>query len=291
VIQDLVDAASLGSLYALMALGIALIFGVMGLVNFAYGELIMIGGYTALVVSGAGGIGIILTAVLTVTFAALLMERVVFRPARGVDPATLMVISFALSIGLQSLAILIAGARPRSVNIFGSLTRSVELAGTRVGVLDIASIGLTAVLVAGLTLFLKRTVLGLRLRAAAEDFTMSQLLGVRTNVVFATVFALSGVLAAAAALILTAQTGTLSPDMGSQPVLVAFVATVIGGVGRLVGAAVGGFLLGAVSVLLQLALPVGLQPYTEAFLYAIVIAVLLLRPGGLFGSRHLEERA
>ena len=291
MIQDMLDAASLGSLYALIALGIALIFGVMGLVNFAYGGLIMIGGYTTLVVSGAGGIGIVLTAVLTVTFAALLTERLVFRPARGVDSATLMVISFALSTGLQSIAIVIAGARPKSVNILGSLTHSVQFAGARVGVLDITSIGLAAVLVAGLTLFLKRTVLGLQLRAAAEDFTMSQLLGVRTNVVFATVFALSGVLAAASALILTAQTGTLSPDMGSQPVLVAFVATVIGGMGNLVGAAIGGFLLGAVSVLLQLALPVSLQPYTEAFVYVIVIAVLLLRPGGLFGSRHLEERA
>jgi branched-chain amino acid transport system permease protein len=274
-----------------MALGIALVFGVMGLVNFAYGELIMIGGYTVLVVAGAGALGIALTTVLTVTFAALLMERLVFRPAREVDPATLMVISFALSIGLQSLAIVIAGARPKSVNLLGSLTHPVQVAGARVGVLDIASIGLAAVLVTALTLFLKRTVLGLRLRAAAEDFTMSRLLGVRANAVFATVFALSGVLAATAALILTAQTGTVSPGMGSQPVLVAFVATVIGGVGSLVGAAIGGFLLGAVSVVLQLALPVGLQPYTEAFVYAIVIAVLLLRPAGLSGSRHLEERA
>jgi branched-chain amino acid transport system permease protein len=291
VIQDLFDAASLGSLYALMALGIALVFGVMGLVNFAYGELIMIGGYTALIVAGAGALGIILTTVLTVTFAALLMERLVFRPARGVDPATLMVISFALSIGLQSLAIVIEGARPKSVNLFGSLMHPVQVAGARVGELDITSIGLAAVLVAGLTLFLKKSVLGLRLRAAAEDFTMSRLLGVRTDVVFATAFALSGALAAAAALILTAQTGALSPDMGSQPVLVAFVATVIGGLGSLAGAAIGGFLLGMVSVLLQLALPVGLQPYTEALVYAAVIAVLLLRPGGLLGSRHLEERA
>jgi branched-chain amino acid transport system permease protein len=291
VIQDLFDAASLGSLYALMALGVALVFGVMGLVNFAYGELIMVGGYTALVASGAGGIEIVLSTVLTVTLAALLMERFVFRPARGVDPATLMVISFALSTGLQSLAIVIAGARPKSVNLFGALTHPVQVAGARIGLLDITSIGLAAVLVAGLTLFLKRTVLGLRLRAAAEDFTVCRLLGVRTNLVFATVFAVSGVLAAAAALILTTQTGSLSPDMGSQPVLVAFVATVIGGLGSLAGAALGGFLLGVVLVVLQLALPVGLQPYTEAFAYAIVIAVLLLRPSGLFGSRHLQERA
>lgn len=290
MIQHLVDALSLGGLYALLALGIALVFGVMGLVNFAYGELIMIGGYTILVVSGVSVVLIMATLLIAVVIAALLMERLVFRPARGVDPATLMVISFALSVGLQSSAILIAGARPKSVNLLDSLIQPVDFVNTRVSLLSIVTIALTAVIVVGLTVFLKRTVLGLRLRAAAEDFTMTQLLGIGTNRIFATAFGASGVLAAVAALILTVQSGTLSPSMGAQPVLIAFVATVIGGIGSLAGAAVGGLLLGTATVVLQIVLPSDLAPYREALLYFLVIMVLLVRPGGLFGSKALEER-
>jgi branched-chain amino acid transport system permease protein len=290
MIQHIIDAASLGGLYALMALGIALVFGVMRLVNFAYGELIMIGGYTLLIVSGAPGLLIIAAATGVVVLAAILMERFVFRPARKADPTTLLVMSFALSVGLQSLATLIAGARPKSVNVFSSLTKSIEFGSSRIGVLDLVTIALTIVLVAGLTLFLRRTVLGLRLRAAAEDFTMAQLLGVKANNVFATAFAASGVLAAAVAVILTVQTGTLSPTMGAQPVLIAFVATVIGGIGSLVGAAVGGFLLGVLFVVLQITLPPGILQYQDALVFTAVILILLVRPAGLFGSLQLEER-
>lgn len=290
MIQHIVDALSLGGLYALLALGIALVFGVMGLVNFAYGELIMIGGYTILVVSGAGVLPVMATLLIAVVFAALLMERLAFRPARGVDPATLMVISFALSVGLQSAAILIAGARPKSVNVLDALLQPVDLLGTRVDLLSIVTIALTAAIVIALTVFLKRTVLGLRLRAAAEDFTMTQLLGVRTNRIFATAFGVSGVLAAVAALILTVQSGTLSPAMGAQPVLIAFVATVIGGIGNLPGAALGGLLLGTATVVLQIVLPADLAPYREAILFFFVILVLLVRPGGILGSKALVER-
>jgi len=128
------------------------------------------------------------------------------------------------------------------------------------------------------------------MRGAAEDFTMARLLGVDANLVIAAAFIMSGVLAAAAAVLLVAQTGTVSPTMGLQPVLIGFVATVIGGIGTLAGAAVGGFVLGVVTVVLQEALPLSTRGYRDAFVFGFVILVLLVRPGGLFGSRALEER-
>jgi branched-chain amino acid transport system permease protein len=146
------------------------------------------------------------------------------------------------------------------------------------------------VLLGGLVLLLKRTRLGIQMRAAAEDFRMTRLMGVRADTVIVAAFAGSGALAAVAVLLLIVTSGTVSPGMGLQPVLVGFVATVIGGMGSLIGATVGGFLLGSATVVLQSALPLSARGYRDALVFAAVIAVLLFRPRGLFASRALEER-
>jgi len=290
VTQHVVDALSAGSLDALLALGIALVFGVMHLVNFAHGELIMVGSYVILSFAGLPWPITVLLAVFSVAGTALLMERVAFRPVRHASPTTMLVTSFAVSILLQSLAVIVAGRRPKGTSFGAGLSRPVVIAGTRVALVDIVSIAVAAVLVGLLVLFLKRTWTGVAMRGAAEDFTMARLLGVDANLVIAAAFIMSGVLAAAAAVLLVAQTGTVSPTMGLQPVLIGFVATVIGGIGTLAGAAVGGFVLGVVTVVLQEALPLSTRGYRDAFVFGFVILVLLVRPGGLFGSRALEER-
>lgn len=290
MIQTLFDAVSLGSLYALMALGLALVFGVMRLVNFAYGELIMIGGFVIVAVGDLPWPAVVAIAVAAVSLAALLMERVAFRPVRDADPATLLVTSFALSVGLQNLAIIVEGARPKSVNLLPGLTKPVSIAGASVPWLDVVTIATTIVLLVGFVAFLRRTAMGLQVQAAAEDFRMARLLGVRANRVIAVCFTLSGILAAAVAVLLVAQTGTVSPVMGLGPALIAFVAVVVGGMGSLFGAALGGLLLGIVSVLLQSELPEGAKPYRDAFIFGIVIAILLVRPQGLAGSPALKER-
>lgn len=281
LIQNAIDAVSLGSIYALLALGVALLFGIVRLINFAHGELIMIGGYSLyvlrdlpLVLSAAAALGI-------VALAAVVMERLAFRPLRGADASTLLVTSFAISYFLQNLAILVFSSEPKSVDLAPFFVQSLTVGDLRIPQLSLVVIASTAVLIAALVLLLRRTMVGIQMRAASEDFEMVRLLGVSANRVIVVAFAISGTLAAVAALLLVAQTGGVSPEMGLAPVIVAFVVTVLGGMGSLSGAALGGFALGIVSVTLQVTLPAAQVPYRDSFVFALVIVVLLFRPEGL----------
>lgn len=289
-IQHLVDAISLGALYALFSLSVAVIFGVARIVNFANGELITIAGYTVVVTAGLVWPVVLLVTVAVVVAAALLMDRAVFRFARDTPPTTLLIVSFAVSYFLQNAILLAASSRPKTVDFGAGLIKSVSIGGVRVGLLNLVTIAVTAALILGLTLLLRRTTVGRQLRAAAEDFAMARLLGVNANRVIAYAFAISGALAAVAGILLTISTATLTPDFGVEPVIVAFIATVIGGIGSLTGAAVGGMLLGAVTVLLQTALPDNLKPYRDAFVFTLVIVVLLGRPQGLLPPAFAKER-
>ena len=290
LIQNAIDAISLGSLYALFALGVALVFGIMGLINFAHGELIMAGGY-ALIYLGHPAWPILVLAMLAIVVAlAIAIERVAFRPVRGANPITLLVTSFALSYLLQNLAQLIFGSIPRVTNLSTSLSESFTIGSVSVPKLDVVTVGVTILLLVALTLFLNRTRLGVQMRAAAENFWMARALGVRANTVIATAFALSGVLAGTAAILLVAQTAVVTPTMGSSPVLVAFIATILGGMGSLRGAVLGGFVLGIITVALQAYLPLELRYYRDAFAYGAVIAMLLLRPQGLIVAKSVVTR-
>lgn len=299
-LQCVIDAVSLGSLYALAALGVGLIFGVMRLINFAHGDFMTVGAY-ALVIPSTALIAepfiaalpvplMILGVIVVVVVLALIVERIVFRRLRNADPSTLLIGSFAVSFFLQHLVLIVYGGRPKAVDILSTLNEQIVVFGLRVPKIEIATILSTAVLLAGLAWFLKNTRFGLQLRAATEDFDMARLLGVRANTVIAIAFALSGLLAGVVALLLVTQSGVLHFGMGLQPVLFAFVATVIGGMGSLVGAAVGGFVVGSVSVTLQVVLPFDLRLSRDAFVFALVILVLLFRPGGLVQSQASTER-
>ena len=290
IVQTLADAASVGGLYALTALGIGLIFGVMRLINFAHGELIMIAGYTLLAFFGAPIAVAILAAFVAAVFLALATERLAFRPLRDADPATLLISSFAVSFFLQKTLILVVGARPKGIDFLPILGRQVDLLGVRLQSLHIVTILVSAILLAGFSWFLKATRFGLEMRAAAEDFTMARVLGVRANRVIAIAFALSGVLAATVSCLVVAETGIVQPRMGLQLTIIAFVGTVIGGLGSLAGAALGGFLVGAATILLQALLPPDLRVFREAFVFLAVTLVLLFRPQGLVPARGLKER-
>jgi branched-subunit amino acid ABC-type transport system permease component len=291
VIQNAINALSLGSLYALFALGVALIFGIMRLVNFAHGELIMVGGFAIVLAAGLPWPVLVLLVVLVVAAFALGMERVAFRPVRGASPATLLVTSFAVSFLLQNLAILIFGSLPRTTSLSTSLLESFTVGDVSIPKLDILTVCVTAALVVALALFLGRSRVGVQMRAAAEDFGMSRLLGVRANTVIAVAFAISGILAAAAALLLVAQTGTVTPTMGLNAVVIAFIAAVVGGMGSLPGAVLGGFVLGGLTVALQASLPLDLRAYRDAFVYLAVFVFLVLRPQGILVPRSAALRS
>ena len=289
LIQHAIDAISLGSLYALFALGIAVIFGIMRLVNFAHGELIMAGAYVLALVS-LPAVALVPLTLLVAVGLALMLERAAFRPVRQAAPATLLITSFALSFLLQNVAALTWGSVPRSTDFASGLDTSFALGEVTIHTLDLITIGVTLALLAGIGVFFRSTTLGTQMRAAAEDFRMARVLGIRADRVVATAFALSGVLAWVAAILLTARTGTVSPTIGVNIVLFAFIATIVGGVGSLSGAVVGGFAIGALTVVLQASLPLAYRPYRDAFVFAAVLAVLIARPQGLLPARSVLAR-
>ncbi len=288
--QYVADAISVGSLYALLALGIALIFGILGLVNFAHGSLIMVTGFAIVEVGHPPWPVVVAVAIAVPAALALLIERAAFRPVRGASAPTMLVTSFALSYLLQALVLVAFGAQPKTTQVSQALNESVEILGVSLTWLDVVTVGAAFALLIALAGTLRFTTIGVQMRAAAEDFQMARTLGVRANRVIAVTFALSGVLAGVAALLIVARSGTASVGSGLAPLLLAFVATVLGGMGSLSGAVLGGFLLGAITIALDAGLPVELRPSRDAFLYGIVVVVLLLRPQGLIVARHMRER-
>lgn len=300
ILQILFDALSLGSLYALGALGIALIFGVMRLVNFAHGDVIAFSIFALLwpsidvvPVVLAGNLPWFLLIPFVILVGAglsVLAEIVVFRRFRRASPATMMIASFALGFVIRYFLLMLYSSRPKSISLLPALSQPVEILGARIPLLQVITIAATIVILFGLVAFLRRTRFGLEMRAAAENFTMARMLGVRANRVIMGAFALSGALAGASGLILVSQTGTADIQMGANVMLMAFIATVIGGLGSLPGAVLAGFLLGAASVVMQVSLPIEARPFRDAFVYGAVILMLIIRPQGLMAGRGSKER-
>ena len=290
VLQYFVDAVTLGCLFALAALGVGIVFGVMRLANFAAGEFIMIGSYVMYLLAFLPWPIAWTLDLCLVALVAVLTERVAFRSLRRADMSTLLIASFAVSIFLQNLIVLIYGSRARAVPLPAFVNKSLAVFGLQIQVVSLMTILLTVVVLVALVVFFKRANLGLQMRAAAEDFRMAQLVGTRANRVVASAFAISGVMACFVSILLTSRTSTVTPTMGLTPILYAFVAVTIGGLGNLVGSAVGGFVVGFITVAMQAVLPPSLSPYRDAFTFTAVIAILIFRPQGLVSTVKIEER-
>jgi branched-chain amino acid transport system permease protein len=282
VIQYVVDALGSASLYALLALGLALTFGIARIINLAQSELVMVGGYAVLVLGPRAWPIVIVVVVLVVVLLALGMERLVFRPLRGASETTLLVASFGISLLAQNVIQAIASSESRSVGFGSGLLTAVHIGSVSIPKFQLVTIAVTAALLLALTIFFRRSSVGIQLRAAAIDFGMAEMLGARAQRMVVIAFGISGLTAAVASLLLVAQTGTLFPAMGVQPILVGLVATVLGGLGSMARAVLGGLVLGAVATICGAVLPDNLADYQDAFLYLIVIIVLLVRPEGLF---------
>lgn len=286
-IQQLINALSLGSTYALLALGLAMVFSILGLINFAHGELVTIAGYTMYLL---GSVGVPFTvqipcALAASTVAAVLMERIAFRPLRGASFVTLIFTSFGISIVIQNLLVALISPRQRGVAFPNAFNSSFHLGTFTVSALQVMTTLACLLALALLTLFLRRTNQGLGMLAASQDFQVTRLMGISPDRVIALAFAVSGFLAAVAAIFLTARRGTVDPFMGFNPVLKAFVASVIGGLGSLSGAVVGGFALAAIEVFLDATLPQAALPFRDAFSLLIVVFILYARPEGILRRR------
>lgn len=288
VLQQLVNAVALGGTYSLLALGLAIVFSVMGLINFAHGELMTATGYgiffalaASLPFTAALCAGLGLAVVLAVS-----MERVAFRPVRRASPTIMLLTSFAVSTILHILMQNLISARPKAIPIPDALAGAVAIGSLQIGAIQLLSIAVTAVSLVGLLVFFRTSLLGIGMRAAAEDFDVARLMGIRANRVIAVAFAVSGLLAGIAGILWLFQRGSVDPLMGFVPVLKAFIAVVLGGMGSLAGAVAGGFILGVVEVLLRAFLPDALLSYRDAISLSIVIAILYFYPDGLFPRRE-----
>jgi branched-chain amino acid transport system permease protein len=293
--QTIVDAIGLGAVYALMAVGIGLVFGVLRLVNFAYGQLIMAGAYTLAWTADWPVVASLVACLLVVVALSLAMERAVFRPLRTQSPAVMLVTTFAIAFVLQSIALLIDVGDDTIGEVAVSvapLNQAITVGGVEVRKVTIVAVIVAAIALGLLALLLRRTSIGLHMRAAAADFTTARLLGVQADRVIGAAVLLSGVIAAAVAVILTVQLPFVTPDFALRDTIVVLVGVVVGGIDRLWTATLGGFAIGFASGLINGLLPTESTVYLPSVLFGLVILVLLLRPAGLFawGRRARVER-
>lgn len=317
-IQQFVNALSRGSLYALMAIGLAMVFGILRLINFAHGDFMMVAAYLAAFALFAHlplPVAIVVMIAGTIVV-GVLTERVAYRPIRGAPDVAVLLTSFAVGQILQNSTLLITRFLRKPIQLaFPSpaiLNGVIALGPITVPRLNIVSLVVGVILVVLLTLFVTRTNLGISMRAAAEDLTAAQLVGINLNRVVVTAFVIGSGLAAVAGLLFAVQAGQITPYIGFTPVLKAFVAAVIGGFGSIAGAVVGGYALGGLEVLLTAIpglgdiippgaaspgvitflktwLPNSLTSYRDAFVFIVLILMLLFRPNGILGAVGEKE--
>ena len=291
LVQQFINALSLGSIYALLALGLAMVFSVLGMLNFAFGELVTITGYVMfwLVAAQTSFLTAAIAGVLFATLASVVVEQIAFRPLRRAPFITVLFSSFAVAVIIQNLIRQLISPRPRGVPV-PSIFDEVWRFGTfQVGVLPMITLVVGLVSLGLLAAFLQRTSAGLAIRAAALDFEVARLMGIRANRVISLAFAISGFLAGIAGVLWVARRGTVTPDMGFVPILKAFIAVVIGGLGNLWGAVLGGFVLAFLEIALEVILPIEFRPFTEAFSLVAVVIILYFRPQGLIATQNGER--
>ena len=285
VAQQAINAVSLGSLYALVAVGLSMVFGILRMTNFAHGDMMMVGAFATLLL-GALGLPFgwaALAGILAGGLAGVVVERIAYRPVRGSPDVTLLLTSLAVTYILENLGILLFTSSPRNFPVPRWLDGAFQLAGGAITFTAINLLTTVLTLVALLLLgwFVTRTDVGLGMRAAAEDMTAAQLVGLDVNLLIVAAFATASTFAGLGGVLWAAQSGVVEPTMGFTPLLKAFVAAIIGGFGSIAGALLGGYLLGALEVSIVAFLPSTVSPYRDAVVFALLIAFLLFRPAGL----------
>jgi len=291
VFSVLIIGLSVGGMYALLALGLALVFGILGFINFAHGELIAITGYATyfLIMSGMPFILVLVFAVLSAMIGAMAIERIAFRPIRNAYLTTGILTSFGLEMIIQSSWSNLISPLRLPIKRPDWLIQFWEIGDSGFSTYQGLAIVLTLISLIALSLFLKKTTMGLSMQAAAADFPVAQLMGIRANRVIATAFAISGLLAGIAAFLWIAQRGSCDPFMGFNPLIKAFIALVFGGMSRLSGAVIGGILIGFIEVGLRTYLPDSAVQFQEPIAYFIVIIILMRWPDGLISVFRKQE--
>ena len=282
----LVNGLSLGGIYAMIALGYTMVYGIAKMLNFAHGDIIMVGGYMLLVFATINPVLALICAVIFCIFLGIFIERAAYRPLRGASPLAVLITAIGVSYLLQSIAQIIFGASPKFVNVaeLGYLV----IGRLQIGYHTIITLAVTIVVMVALTLFVNMTKTGRAMVAVSEDKDAARLMGINVNVIIMITFAIgSGLAALAGFLDLLRPSATIMPTYGALPGIKAFTAAVIGGIGSIPGAMVGGIFLGVVECLCN-SVP-AIAPYTIAIEFAILIVILLVKPTGILGKKRREK--
>jgi branched-chain amino acid transport system permease protein len=291
IAQQLVNGLILGSMYALVAIGFTMIYGIIRLINFAHGDIVMIGAFVTLglVISGKIPFPVIVVMVFIAgVLMGILIERAAFRPMRGAPQVTGFIASLAISILLQNLGILLLTAQPRNFFCPDYLQTIFNFGAVSLRAIDLGIVVFAVVLMVFLVLLVRFTRLGMAMRATAENLNVARLMGININRIIMLAFAIGSGLAGVAGMMWGGKYGQIDPLLGFVPGLKAFVAAVIGGVGSIPGAMLGGYLLGFGEVLFVGLLPPIYSSYRDAFVFMTLILILLVLPNGLLG-RKTEE--
>lgn len=289
--QSLINGLNQGSIYALIALGYTMVYGIIRMINFAHGDFIMVGAYTLFYTiplmtnQGMPAWLAVIFAVMVCVIVGVLVEIIAYRPVRGAGSMSALITALAMSLFLENLAMVLFGANPKSVRAIFTLP-SIEVFGARLQCKYLLTISIGLIMMIGLQLFVKKTKLGKAMRAVPQDKQASILMGINVNKIITTTFAIGSGLAAVAALMYCSTYPRCTTDMGSMMGLKAFIAAVLGGIGSIPGAMLGGIIVGLVEIFVKVYIAPG---WYEAITYSLLIVVLLVKPSGIMG-KHVGEK-
>lgn len=290
-VSNLINGISLGSVYAIIALGYTMVYGIAKMLNFAHGDVIMIGAYMAFIASSWLGLNpllAVLIAIVVCTLLGVLIERFAYKPLRNASSLAVLITAIGMSYLLQNSALLIFGSNPKN---FTSITSDIPSISLFDGSLIITSESIVTiiaciVIMIGLTVFTKKSKMGKAMRAVSEDKDAAELMGINVNVTISVTFAIGSALAAVAGVLLCSAYPVLTPTTGSMPGIKAFTAAVFGGIGSIPGAMLGGILLGIIEIFAKSYISTQLS---DAIVFAVLIIVLLVKPTGLLGKKIREK--
>lgn len=291
IIQYLINGISIGSVYAIIALGYTMVYGIAKMLNFAHGDIIMVGAYVVFMAMSSGGVPAlpaVLLSIVVCTVLGVVIERVAYKPLRNAaSPLAVLITAIGVSYFLQNMALLIFGSNTKS---FSSVVKfpAISLAGGKLVISGETSVTILAciIIVIGLSMFINRTKPGQAMLAVSEDKGAAQLMGINVNGTIALTFAIGSGLAAIAGVLLCSAYPSLTPYTGSMPGIKAFVAAVFGGIGSIPGAMIGGILLGIIEIFGKAYIS---SQMADAIVFAVLIVVLLVKPTGLMG-KNIQEK-
>ena len=290
VLSYLINGISLGSVYAIIALGYTMVYGIARMLNFAHGDIIMVGGFTVFtIVTTMGGSPVvgILASVVVCTVLGVTIERVAYRPLRDASPLAVLITAIGVSYLLQNVALLIFGSNARQFTSVITVP-ALKLAGGKLSISSVTIVTILSciVIMAALMTFINKTKMGQAMLAVSEDRGAATLMGINVNRTISVTFAIGSALAAVAGVLLCSAYPSLSPYTGSMPGIKAFVAAVFGGIGSIPGAFIGGILLGIIENLAKAYIS---SQLSDAIVFSVLIIVLLVRPTGILGKKMTEK--